>query len=67
MLVCLCHSVTERELTQAVDLGLSTMEELRRDLSIGASCGSCADFASRVLAAHLERKAEESKEDGARR
>jgi bacterioferritin-associated ferredoxin len=66
MLVCLCHSVTERELTQAVDLGLSTMDELRRDLSIGASCGSCTEFASRILANHLESKAAKEKpEDGA--
>lgn len=55
MLVCLCHCVTERELTQAVDLGLSTLEELRRDLGIGAGCGTCVEFAGKALAAHLTR------------
>ena len=48
MLVCLCHCVTERELTQAVDLGLSTLEELRRDLGIGAGCGTCVEVALAV-------------------
>lgn len=66
MLVCLCHSVTEKELTQAVDLGLSTMEEFRRDLLVGASCGSCADFAKRVVTNHLESKALGAAERGGR-
>lgn len=56
MIVCICHDVSDLEIRQAVDLGLSTMEELRRDLGIGSTCGSCVDCAKRVLTAHLEKK-----------
>jgi len=57
MVVCLCHNVSELELTQAVDLGLSTMDELRRDLGVAASCGACAQYAEKVLIEQLRKRA----------
>jgi bacterioferritin-associated ferredoxin len=57
MIVCLCNNVSDREIRQALDLGLSTMAELRRDLRVAADCGACVDCAKRVLSAHQGSKA----------
>jgi bacterioferritin-associated ferredoxin len=54
MIVCVCNNISDREIRQAVDLGLSSMEELRRDLGVSTCCGKCAAYAEEVLTAHLE-------------
>jgi bacterioferritin-associated ferredoxin len=54
MIVCVCNNISDREIRQAVDLGLTSMEELRRDLGVSTCCGKCASYAEEVLAAHLD-------------
>lgn len=54
MIVCVCNNISDREIRQAVDLGLSTMAELREDLGVATCCGKCASYAKQVLAEHLE-------------
>jgi bacterioferritin-associated ferredoxin len=54
MIVCVCNNISDREIRQAVDLGLSTMDELRADLGVATCCGRCATYAEQVLSAHLE-------------
>ena len=56
MIVCVCTNISDRELRQAVDLGLSSMAELRRDLGVATCCGKCASCARQVLNAHLDSK-----------
>jgi bacterioferritin-associated ferredoxin len=56
MIVCVCNNISDREIRQAVDLGLSTMAELRADLGVGTCCGKCASCAKQVLNQHLESK-----------
>jgi bacterioferritin-associated ferredoxin len=56
MIVCVCNNISDREIRQAVDLGLSSMAELRRDLGVATCCGKCASCAKDVLHAHLESK-----------
>ena len=38
MIVCVCNNISDREIRQAVDLGLSSMAELRRDPSGASDC-----------------------------
>ncbi len=54
MIVCVCNNISDREIRQAVDLGLSSMAELRRDLGVATCCGKCASCARQVLHAHLD-------------
>lgn len=54
MIVCVCNNISDREIRQAVDLGLSTMAELRQDLGVATCCGKCASYAKQVLAEHIE-------------
>jgi len=54
MIVCVCNNISDREIRQAVDLGLSTMAELSDNLGVATCCGKCASCAKQVLAEHLE-------------
>ena len=56
MIVCVCNNISDRDIRQAVDLGLSSMAELRRDLGVGTCCGKCASCARQVLNDHLDTK-----------
>jgi bacterioferritin-associated ferredoxin len=56
MIVCVCNNISDREIRQAVDLGLSTMAELRSDLGVATCCGKCVSCAREVLHTHLESK-----------
>jgi bacterioferritin-associated ferredoxin len=53
MIVCVCNNISDREIRQAAELGLSTMAELRDDLGVATCCGKCASCAKQVLADHL--------------
>ena len=52
MIVCVCNNISDREIRQAVELGLTTMEELRRDLGVSTCCGQCFDCAEEILNEH---------------
>lgn len=54
MIVCVCNNISDREIRQAVELGLSSVAELRRDLGVATCCGKCASYAKQVLNDHLE-------------
>lgn len=54
MIVCVCNNISDREIRQAVDLGLTSMAELRRDLGVATCCGKCHTCAREVLNDHLE-------------
>jgi bacterioferritin-associated ferredoxin len=54
MIVCVCNNISDREIRQAVDLGISSMAELHRELGIGTCCGKCVSYAREVLNEHLD-------------
>lgn len=53
MIVCVCNNISEREIHQAADLGLTTMEALRNGLGVGTCCGKCKSCAKSVLKEHF--------------
>lgn len=57
MIVCVCNNISDREIRQAVDLGLNSMAELRRDLGVATCCGKCHTCAKQVLNEHVENTA----------
>lgn len=57
MIVCVCNNISDREIRQAVDLGISSMPGLHRELGVGTCCGKCVSCAREVLGAHLDSKA----------
>jgi len=56
MIVCVCNNISDREIRQAVDLGLSSVAELHKELGVGTMCGKCVSYAREVLTEHLESK-----------
>ncbi|KQQ33045.1 2Fe-2S ferredoxin [Duganella sp. Leaf126] len=53
MIVCVCNNISDREIRQAMELGITTMEELRRDLGVATCCGQCLSCAEDILTKHL--------------
>ncbi len=49
MYVCICKAVTEREIRQAVDLGASSLGDLKEALGVATGCGKCATHARAIL------------------
>jgi bacterioferritin-associated ferredoxin len=54
MIVCVCNNISDREIRQAVDLGLNSMSDLRKELGVGTCCGKCVSCARAVMHEHLE-------------
>jgi bacterioferritin-associated ferredoxin len=50
MYVCICNGVTERDILQAAEAGCRSVPELTMRTGAGATCGSCLDMASEILA-----------------
>ncbi len=51
MYVCICHSVTERQIRQAAAEGAVSLDDLQRELGLGGTCGQCKPWAFRTLEA----------------
>ena len=49
MYVCLCYSVTDRDIRAAAAEGVATLAELSRRTGCSTNCGSCAEFAEQTL------------------
>lgn len=55
MYVCICNAVTDRQIRQAAEQGVSSMAELSRRTGCSDCCGSCEDLASEILEAAVRR------------
>jgi len=49
MYVCICNGITERDIRKAAAAGANTLDDLRRELGVGAGCGKCASCARECL------------------
>lgn len=56
MIVCVCNNISDREIRQAVDMGISSVAELYKELGVGTVCGTCVSYAREVLHDHIESK-----------
>ena len=53
MIVCVCNNISDREIRQAIDLGINSMDELREALGVSTVCGNCLSYAVEVLDKHV--------------
>ncbi|MEX2523755.1 MAG: (2Fe-2S)-binding protein [Gammaproteobacteria bacterium] len=53
MFVCVCHAITDREIDQAVEDGAVTLDQLKDELDVGTSCGTCAEYIEQRLQERL--------------
>ncbi len=49
MYVCLCHSVTDRHIEEAVAAGACSLRDLRQRLGVASQCGRCGKCAHSLL------------------
>jgi bacterioferritin-associated ferredoxin len=49
MYVCICRGVTERDIHQAAQQGICSLEQLSENMGVGADCGCCSDYAYQLL------------------
>ncbi|MEM8943225.1 MAG: bacterioferritin-associated ferredoxin [Pseudomonadota bacterium] len=49
MFVCICKSVTDKQIRKAALKGADTLYELHQELGVASGCGSCADSAQEIL------------------
>lgn len=49
MYVCICNAVTEREVRHAVELGATSLADLKDSLGVASCCGKCAGCARKIL------------------
>ena len=55
MYVCICKAVTDKQIREAVDQGVSTLGGLRVRLGVARHCGTCATTAEQLIEESLER------------
>ncbi|BFM39442.1 (2Fe-2S)-binding protein [Synechocystis sp. LKSZ1] len=56
MYICICRGITERDIAQAVQQGVSSPEQLAETMGVGADCGCCLNHACQALAQNLGRE-----------
>ena len=49
MYVCICKSVTDKQIRRAAARGVDNLYELRESLGVAAGCGTCASHAQEIL------------------
>jgi bacterioferritin-associated ferredoxin len=55
MYVCLCHSISDRQIREVVDRGAASLDEVQAHLPVASCCGCCEDTAREVIESHCER------------
>ena len=54
MYVCLCKSIKDSEIRDAVENGHSSIEALAEKLGVGTCCGCCLEYAQMLIKQHTE-------------
>jgi bacterioferritin-associated ferredoxin len=49
MYICLCNSVTDKQIRSAIAGGATSLRCLRDELGVASQCGSCLDHALQLL------------------
>jgi bacterioferritin-associated ferredoxin len=54
MFVCVCHAVTDTEVTRAIEGGASTREQVTRACGAGGDCGACHEHIEDMIGDHQD-------------
>ncbi|MFQ3247516.1 MAG: bacterioferritin-associated ferredoxin [Arenicella sp.] len=54
MFICICKSVTDHQIRDAVDIGVSSFKAMQSHLAVSTVCGGCACEVKRVISQKLE-------------
>lgn len=56
MFVCLCKSVTDHQIREAVDEGVQSFEAMQSRLQVSSVCGACTCEVKKIMQQKLERE-----------
>lgn len=56
MYICICNAITDRQIREAVESGVTDLRGLRRTLGVASGCGSCKEYAAELLRESRQRK-----------
>ena len=49
MYVCICNAITDSQIRQAAESGVSDLWQLQAELGVATQCGSCKEQASAII------------------
>lgn len=49
MFVCICNQVTDKQIRQAAEEGVTDLEALSAELKVATCCGKCRSCARKIL------------------
>ncbi len=49
MYVCICQSISDRQIRDAVRRGARSLDEVQQDLDIATGCGTCRECAEQIV------------------
>ena len=49
MYVCICNAITDKQIREAADSGVSNLWELQKALGVASNCGKCRVVATEIL------------------
>ena len=49
MYVCLCKEITEKQVTEKIATGITSLVALQQELGAGIVCGQCCDYMQEML------------------
>ena len=61
MYVCICNAVTESQIREAADAGVTNLWDLQAKLGVATNCGSCKETAASILGAKRQKRRTEPK------
>ncbi|MBL4772437.1 MAG: (2Fe-2S)-binding protein [Alcanivoracaceae bacterium] len=59
MYVCICHSVTDKDIKKSIRQGAKNLQDLKTMTGCATGCGSCADYAVEVLESYQKKSVPE--------
>ena len=57
MYVCLCNAVKDSEIREAVEQGLTSLEDVSEELGVATGCGCCRELAESLIQEHSQASA----------
>ena len=52
MYVCICHSITDKDIENSINEGAQNLQDLQALTGCATGCGSCAEYAQEIIEAH---------------
>ncbi len=49
MYVCICNAITDKQIHQAAESGVTSLWELQKELGVASNCGKCGEMSVSII------------------